>query len=264
MKKKSECQFAVITGASQGLGKAFARTLASQGVHLVLVSLPEQDVEVLAQSLSKTYGIQAQFYETDFKSDENIKSLCNWLNAHFSIYILINNAGTGGTRKFGEVPSSYISAIIQVNVKATSLLTHRLLPNLKRQHRSYILNVSSIAAFSPVGYKTVYPASKSFVHSFSLGLSEELKESSITVSVINPGAMKTNAEITSRIEKQGLIGKLTLLDPNKVARYSLAKMFEGRRVIILNPLSWFISVVLPTRIKVPMMTKIIKRELTVG
>nr|WP_299337807.1 SDR family NAD(P)-dependent oxidoreductase [Allomuricauda sp.] len=264
MEKKSEHPFAVITGASQGLGKAFARTLASQGVNLVLVSLPWQNVEGLANSLHKAYGVQTQCYETDFKADENIERLCNWLNTNFSIFVLINNAGIGGTRRFGEVPSSYIDTIIQVNVKATSLLTHRLLPNLKEQKRAYILNVSSIAAFSPVGYKTVYPASKSFVHSFSLGLSEELKESNISVSVINPGAMKTNAEITSRIEKQGLIGKLTLLDPNKVARYSLAKMFEGKRVIMLNPLSWFISVVLPTRIKVPMMTKIIKRELTVG
>lgn len=264
MKKDSERKFAVITGASKGLGKAFARTLAYQGVDLVLVSLPGQNVEGLARSLCKTYGIQAQCYETDFKSDENIKNLSNWLNAHFSIFVLINNAGIGGTRRFEEVTAGYINTIIQVNVKATSLLTHRLLPNLRQQQRAYILNVSSIAAFSPVGYKTVYPASKSFVHFFSLGLSEELKESCITVSVINPGAMKTNDEITSRIEKQGFIGKLTLLDPDKVARHSLTEMFKGKRVIMLNPLSWFISIILPTRIKVPIMTKIIKRELTIG
>ncbi|TMU50695.1 SDR family NAD(P)-dependent oxidoreductase [Flagellimonas algicola] len=264
MERKEEYKYAVVTGASQGLGKAFAQRLALKGIHLILVSLPEQNVKRLAQELGKTYHISTQYYETDFKSDQNIKTLCNWLNGNFSIFILINNAGTGGTRKFSDVPTSYINTIIQVNVKATSLLTHGLLPNLKQQEKSYILNVSSIAAFSPVGYKTVYPASKSFVHSFSLGLSEELKNSNISVSVINPGAMKTNDEITARIEKQGLIGKLTLLDPYKVAHHSLNKMFRGKTVILLNHLSWFISILLPTRVKVSMMTKIIKRELTVG
>ncbi|TMU50388.1 SDR family NAD(P)-dependent oxidoreductase [Flagellimonas algicola] len=264
MQEKSEHKFAVITGASQGLGRAFAKNLASRGINLVLVSLPGQNVGELAHDLNRTYNVRTDSYETDFKSDQNIKALCNWLNEKFSIFILINNAGTGGTRRFTDVTANYINTIIQVNVKATSLLTHRLLPNLKQQKQAYILNVSSIAAFSPVGYKTVYPASKSFVHSFSLGLSEELKDSKVSVSVINPGAMKTNDEITARIEKQGYIGKLTLLDPYKVARFSLNKMFNGKTVILLNPLSWFISIVLPTRIKVSMMTKIIKRELTLG
>jgi len=263
-KENLKNQYALITGASQGLGKAFAYTLAKQGVNIILVSLPGQNVKSLAKNLSNEYSIETQCYETNFQSDSNVEKLCKWLNENFSIFILINNAGIGGTRKFSEVSTSYIDTIIQVNIKATSLITHRLLPNLMKQRKGYILNVSSIAAFSPVGYKTVYPASKSFIHFFSLGLSEELKDTNISVSVINPGAMKTNEEITSRIEKQGLLGRLTLLDPKKVAQLSLKKMFKGKKVIMLNPLSWAISIVLPTRLKVSMMTRIIKRELTVG
>jgi uncharacterized protein len=186
--------------------------------------------------------------------------LASWLNEHFQISILINNAGIGGSKPFEYASLGYINTIIQVNVKATVLLTHQLLPNLRRQPQSYILNVSSIAAFSPVGYKTVYPASKAFVHSFSRGLYAELKDSNVFVSVINPGAMATSDEIISRIEKQGIIGKLTLLDPVKVANYAIHRLLKRDTVIMVNPVTWLISSLLPIWIKLPVMTRIIKRE----
>lgn len=77
-----------------------------------------------------------------------------------------------------------------------------------------MLNVSSLAAFSPIGYKTVYPASKAFIHSFSRGLYQELKDTNVFVSVVNPGPMKTNAEVSRRIEEQGFWARITCLDRN--------------------------------------------------
>lgn len=260
MKEKLKNQFAVITGASQGLGRAFALELARRHYNVVLVSLPEQNLEQLSEWISKEYKVEAIYYETDFSVDSNIRLLSSWLNKNFNISILINNAGIGGTQSFEQAHIDYIDAIIQVNIKATVLLTHQLLTNLKRQPHSYILNVSSIAAFSPMGYKTVYPASKAFVHSFSRGLYAELKDTNVFVSVINPGAMATNKEITSRIERQGIFGKLTLLDPAKVARYSIGRLFKRDTVIMLNPLIWLLATVLPIWIKLPMMTNIVKRE----
>lgn len=253
-------QYAVITGASQGLGKAFALSLAKRAHNVILISLPNQNLKELAQHIRDTYGVKVAYFEIDFSFDEGVISLTKQLNKNYNINVLINNAGTGGTKKIDDAPLNYLTTIIQVNVKATTIFTHQLLPNLKKQPESYILNVSSIAAFSPVGYKTVYPASKAFIHSFSLGLSEELKNSNTSVSVINPGAMKTNPEITSRIEKQGFLGKLTLLEPQKVAEYSINKMFKRTTFILINPISWFISTLLPNCIKVPMMTNIVKRE----
>ncbi|WP_459210371.1 SDR family NAD(P)-dependent oxidoreductase [Aquimarina rhabdastrellae] len=258
----SKKTYAVVTGASQGLGKAFALALAKRNIPLILISLPGQNLIPFANHLRSTYPIAVRYFETDFANDHNILAVTQWINNNYNVHILINNAGTGGSRQFDKVSLHYINTIIQVNVKATSLLTHQLLPNLQQQKQSYILNVSSIAAFSPVGYKTVYPASKTFIHSFSIGLAEELKDSNVSVSVINPGAMKTNPEIAKRIEKQGTLGKLTLLDPNKVAEFSLNRMFKKETVILLNPISWFISKLLPNWIKVPMMTRVIKREVT--
>ena len=262
MKENEERPFAVVTGASQGLGKAFSVELAKRQFNVVLVSLPQQNLSKLSEEIKQKYKVKTSYYETDFSSSDNIRSLANWLNENFSINILINNAGIGGTKRFEDAPVEYIDSIIQVNIKATSILTHQLLPNLKNQQKSYVLNVSSIAAFSPVGYKTIYPASKSFVHSFSRGLQAELKGTNVFVSVVNPGAMATSEEITARIQKQGVLGKLTLLKPDKVASYSVRRLLKRDTVIMLNPFAWLMSVLLPVWIKLPLMTRIVKREIS--
>jgi short-subunit dehydrogenase len=254
-------KYAVITGASQGLGSSFAKQLAAQKVNLILVSLPGQNLATQAVQLSEMYGIIVQYYETDLSIKDNVIALSTWINSRFDIYLLINNAGVGGTKKFTEASVQYIDSIMQVNVVATSLLTHQLLSNLLRQQRAYILNVSSMAAFSPIGYKTVYPASKTFIHSFSRGLSEELKHTGVVVSVVNPGAMATNEDVCQRLKKLGLIGRLTLLNPDKVAGRCIRQLFKKDRVIMVNPWSWLAMVLLPIWIKLPLLTNNIKKEI---
>lgn len=253
--------YAVVTGASQGLGKAFAEKLAEKRINLILVSLPNQSLKELSLTLEEKYQIKAHCYEVDLSVNENVLKLTEWLNSSFNIHILINNAGLGGTKKFTEATSDYINTILQVNVTATSLITHQLLPNLLKQPKAYILNVSSMAAFSPIGFKTVYPASKSFIHSFSRGLHEELKDTNVFVSVVNPGAMKTNADVCKRIEEQGFWGKLTLLNPDKVAARCIRQLFKKDSVIMVNPISWLVMKILPIWIKLPLMTQAIKREI---
>ncbi|MFP3591057.1 SDR family NAD(P)-dependent oxidoreductase [Chryseobacterium sp. SIMBA_038] len=253
--------YAVVTGASQGLGKAFAESLAKKKINVILISLPNQNLEALSLEIAEIYDVKTQYYEVDLSINENIFKLTEWLNNSFNIHILINNAGLGGTRKFLDATPHYINTILQVNITATSLITHQLLPNLLSQPKAYILNVSSMAAFSPIGFKTVYPASKTFIHSFSRGLHEELKDTNVFVSVVNPGAMKTNIDVCKRIEKQGFLGKLTLLDPNKVARYCIDRLFKRDSVIMVNPISWLFMKVLPIWIKLPLMTNAIKKEI---
>jgi short-subunit dehydrogenase len=261
VEKKSEEKFAVVTGASQGLGRAIVSTLATRKINIILVSLPNENISFLATDIATRFGVKTYYYETDLAQTKNVVALTDWLNKHFNINILINNAGVGGTKKFMDADVNYINTIMQVNVMATSIITHQLLPNLMKQTESYILNVSSMAAFSPIGYKTVYPASKSFIHSFSRGLSEELKDSNVSVSVVNPGAMKTNNEVKARIEKQGLLGKLTLLDPAKVAKYCIQQLFRKDTVIMVNPFSYTILKLLPIWLRLTLMTNAIKREI---
>lgn len=254
-------KFAVVTGASQGLGKAFSTELAKKNINLILVSLPGQDLELFSNEISAKYQVQTAFFETDLSITANVLQLAETINKSFNVHLLINNAGMGGTQKFVESKVDYINTIMQVNVVATSILTHQLLPNLMQQVQSYILNVSSMAAFSPIGFKTVYPASKAFVHSFSRGLREELRDTNVFVSVVNPGGMRTNGEIKSRIDKLGFIGKLTLLEPEYVAKVCVRQLFRKKSVIIVNPISWAIMHLLPVWIKLPLLTRTIKKEI---
>jgi len=246
--------YAVVTGASQGLGKAFAENLAKKQINVILVSLPGQCLE--------NYKIKAHYYEVDLSVNDNVLQLTKWINQSFNIHILINNAGLGGTKKFTEATSDYINTILQVNVAATSLITHQLLPNLLRQPKAYILNVSSMAAFSPIGFKTVYPASKTFIHSFSRGLHEELKDTNINILLQELIVQFKPLDIRfERIEKQGFLGKLTLLDPDHVASYSIRQLFKKDSVIMVNPISWLLMKILPIWIKLPLMTQAIKKEM---
>lgn len=258
-----ENTFAVITGASLGLGKSFAQEMAKQGKNLILISLPGEGLPDLCNHLEKQYGIKAIGYETDLSVKENVLTISKDINKNFKVSFLINNAGIGGTKRFDEVSSLYIEKIIQINILATSLLTHQLLPNLKERSSSYILNVSSLAAFCPIGYKTVYPASKAFIHSFSRGLCQELKKTNVFVSVVNPGPMRTNDEVKRRIKEHGFFGEITSLNPDKVARYCINQIQKRDTVIMVNHMSWLFLKILPIWIKLPLLTNKIKKELNV-
>ncbi len=257
-------RYAVITGASQGLGKSFAEELAARNRNLILISLPDEGLPELGRHLEKKFNIKTCCLETDLSKKENVLQVTDRINAGFEVDMLINNAGIGGTKKFEEASSFYIEQIIQLNVLATSLLTHQLLGNLKRQKQSYILNVSSLAAFSPIGYKTVYPASKAFIHSFSRGLYQELKQTNVFVSVVNPGPMRTNEDSTRRIKEQGFFAALTSLDPDKVARYCIRQLEKRDTVIMVNHMSWLFLKLIPIWIKLPMLTNKIRKELNVA
>lgn len=175
--------------------------------------------------------------------------------------VLINNAGVGGTRRFDLADVNYINTIIQLNVMATTVMTRQLFSNLKMQEKAYVLNVSSMAAFSPMAFKTVYPASKAFVHSFTRGLYEEYKKTNVFISVVNPGPMRTNPEITARIDKQGFLGRLGLLSPEKVAEISVRQLFKRDTLIMLNGFNWLVLKALPIWIRLPFLSRAVRREL---
>lgn len=254
--------YALVTGASKGLGKCFSTELAERKNNLILVSLPNEGLQETAIALETQYSVEVQIYETDLSVKENVLHLARWVNEHFSINILINNAGIGGSKHFSDAREDYLNNIIQLNVMAPALLTAGLLPNLKKKEKGYILNISSLAALSPMAYKTVYPASKAFLQSFSRGLNRELKDTSVSVSVVNPGGMKTNAETTRRLNKQGLIGKIASREPQIVARYCIDGLLKKKEVIKVNFVSWLFLKTTPTWLLIPILSRKIKKELS--
>lgn len=255
--------FALITGASQGLGFYLSSELAKRGYNLLIVSLPNENIKNTSENLEKEFNIIVKYKELNLTMKSDIIELCDWANL-YPISILINNAGCGGSKKIEDASLTYIETIIQLNITATTTITKLLLPNLIKNAKSHILNIASMAAFSPIGYKTVYPASKKFIDFFSLGLHEELKDKNVSVTVAYPGPMKTNKEVTTRIESQNKFVNLGVVELNTIAKMCIDAMLKGKRRIIpgkLNLLSKFILSALPLRTKVRILSTTIKKEI---
>lgn len=260
----SDKEYALVTGASKGLGRAFARELTRRKINTILVGLPDEDLSKLSDELSENHNISSVFFATDLTQKQNVIKLARQVNENYNVNILINNVGMGGSKEFLKADVEYIDKIIQLNVMATSLLTHQLLPNLLNQAHAYILNISSMSAFSPTGYKTVYPASKVFVNYFSRSLCQELANTNIFVGVANPGPIRTNNEVIHRINKQGIYARMGILPAEEVAHISLKKLFRRKKIILLSKtdsIRRILMKIVPIEIKLPLLTRITKREL---
>ncbi len=255
--------YTLITGASSGLGKEMAIECAERGMNVILVALPGRNLDVLCDVLEEEYGIIARYYERDLTNREAIITLTEEVLHHYRINFLINNAGIGGTCPFDESTVDYIEQIIQLNITAVSLLSRLLVPELQKHPKSYILNVSSMAAFAHMPFKTVYPASKAFVSSFSRSLSEELKETSVKVGVLHPGPMLTNPDVIVRIIKLGATGKRGLFPARELARIGIDGVRKGKSVMVpgmANKLNRFLLTTLPPEIVMPFLFRVFSRD----
>jgi len=256
--------FTLITGASSGLGREMAIECAAQGRNLILVALPGRNMDVLCRSLERQFGIRALFFERDLTSSDEIHELVHEILPKYRVNFLINNAGTGGTLPFGESSTEYLNRIIQLNITALSLLTRLLLSELQRHEESWILNVSSMAAFGPMPFKTVYPASKAFVAHFSRSLGEELKETSVKVAVLHPGPILTNPDVVIRIIRQGANGRRGLLSGRELARRAISGLEKGKRTIVpgfSNKLNRFLMTAIPDEFLVPFLARVVQKEI---
>lgn len=256
---------AIVTGAANGLGKAYAIELAKSGFNTLLLDLPQTGLETLCNEIVNKFGTQSVFFDVDLTQTKQIIKVCQEINEQYEVSVLINNAGIGGTHRFDEVNTDYLHTLMQLNIKAPTLLTKLLLPNLQKQAHAFVLNVSSMAAFSPMPYKTIYPASKNFLLSFTRGLQEEYRNSTLSFSVVTPGPMNTNTEVSERINKQSKVAQMSLLAPEKVAEISLRGLFNGKKLILLNGpnrLNYFLMHIIPLNIRMYLLGKIMKRELS--
>lgn len=255
--------YALVTGASKGLGKSFALELARRKINTILAALPGEKVGMVCEQC-KSFGADSVFYETDLLKKENIIELTKWVNKTYKLNILINNAGHGATHSFAECSLDIIDSLIQLNVTATSLITHQLLPNLISNRPAHILNVSSMASFSPMGYKAVYSAAKRYIQHFSKALEQELKSVGISIAVVHPGPMKTNAEVIERINHHKFFGKFGLLEPEYVASESIRRMLKGDSTILIgyaSKVNWLMLTHVPSWIKLPLIARMIRKEL---
>lgn len=223
-------QFALVTGASSGIGECFARALAARKQNLILVARSQDKLTALASELRASHGIAAEPVDFDLGVPGAAASLAALLyERKLRVDLLINNAGFGARGKFHELPLDRQSEMLRLNIVALVELTHHLLPGII-ERRGGIINVSSTASFQPVAYTTVYGATKAFVTSFSVGLAEELKLYGVKVVTLCPGGTRTNFGKASQYGMTLLPGGEQT--PEEVVRVALEKLDRGGGMVV--------------------------------
>ncbi|MEM7770466.1 MAG: SDR family oxidoreductase [Cyanobacteria bacterium P01_A01_bin.37] len=184
---------ALITGASSGIGYAFAQALARRGIDLILVSRSEEKLTALANTLAQEWNITARAIAQDLTKPDAAVTVANAVAAQgMTVDMLINNAGFGDYGSFSDRPRQRHLDMIQLNIAALVDLTYQFLPEMQRQQSGTIVNISSIAGFQPMPYLSVYAATKAFVLSFSEALWAENKPYNIRVIASCPGPTETS------------------------------------------------------------------------
>lgn len=183
----------LITGASAGIGREFARQIAGRAGSLVLVARRLDRLEELRDQLTKTDpNLNAHIRAVDLSQPNAVGELCAWLESEkIAIDFLINNAGLGDRGSFATSQPQRIREMLAVNMVALTELTRALLPEMIRKKRGAILNVSSSASFLPIGGLAVYAATKAYVTSFSEAIRGELRGTGVTVTAVCPGPVHT-------------------------------------------------------------------------
>jgi short-subunit dehydrogenase len=245
--------YALITGASKGIGKAIAFQLAAKGNDLILVARSEQLLQAVAEEIKKAHKVSVDFFAIDLAEQGAAQKLYNWCSEKgYSISVLVNNAGYGLSGKFDTYSLSDHLQMMQVNINAVVELTHLFLPQLKQQASAYILNIASSAAYQAVPYLSVYAASKAFVLQFSRGLNYELKNTSVSVTCISPGSTDTDFATRANVGEKGMkAAKKVNMTPEDVAKIAVDAMYAKKREVItglLNKLGAFFVWLLPKRL----------------
>lgn len=224
--------YTLITGASSGIGFEMARRCAELGRNVLLVALPGEGLKEKACELAEEHGVKAEAFECNLTEEGAVESIYSWVeDGGFEVDFLVNNAGFGGTAPFCSHTQGYISSMISLNVMASTLLTNKFLPMLKKNKPSRVLNVASLIAGQSAPYKSLYSATKTYVKNLSVSLSYELESEGVSVSVLLPGATPTNEVVKEQISSGAFVAKVSVKSPRDVGRIAIDKALSGKRVI---------------------------------
>ncbi|HEX2900895.1 MAG TPA: SDR family oxidoreductase [Bacteroidia bacterium] len=244
--------YALVTGASKGIGKEIARQLAQQGWPLLLVARSEDLLLQLKTEFEAAYKVPVAIFAADLAQPEvpmNIVGFCQ--QKGLRVQILINNAGFGVWDKFEKASFAELEAMNALNVNALLRMCHAFLPLLRQNRQAWLLNVASLGAYQPLPYLALYGAGKAYVRSFTYALRAELRDSPISVTCLSPGSVYT--DFADRA------GSLSVVESNKrftmsaeqCARTTLKAMFRGKAETIpgwYNRLGALLTKISPTTV----------------
>jgi uncharacterized protein len=220
---------AVITGASGGLGYEFGRLLAERGHDLVLIARTGAPMEELAQWAEGRHGVEVTVLPKDLSHPGAGGEVAEELDERrLEPDVLINNAGFTQLAPFAESDEHVMLSLLRVNIEALTLLTRRVLPGMVERGRGRVVNMASNAAFQPGPFMACYYASKAYVLNFSIALTEELRDSGVTVTVLAPGPTATGFQARASMENARLVKGRTLPSAAEVAEWGWAEAERGK------------------------------------
>lgn len=224
----------LITGASGGIGEAFARRLAAENHHLLLVARSEAKLRTLGDELARKHGITAQYVALDLTApDAHERLFAETEKRQLHVDTLINNAGIGSAGDFTQLDLTSELAMIQLNVSALMALSHQYVPKMRERGGGTLINVASMACFQPIPFMAAYAASKAFVRSFTEAIAEENRPFNVRVMLLCPGATDTGFFEAAKLgNNKQAIGVTETQTPDEVVEAAMRGLRSGKRVAI--------------------------------
>ncbi|GAB3718846.1 SDR family NAD(P)-dependent oxidoreductase [Spirosoma lituiforme] len=231
--------YALITGASKGIGLAIAEELARRKFDLLLVARSESVLAQVASKLANEHGIKTDFLAIDLAQPDAARRVADWCSQkQYTIRMLVNNAGYGLSGPFEKHAMGEHTNMMAVNMTALVELTYLFLPQLRQASKAYILNIGSSAAYQAVPGLSLYAASKSFVLQFSRGLHQELKRSTVSVTCVCPGSTDTDFVNRAQIGNKGRkAAEKVNMTPAEVARQAVEATLSGKTELVTGLLN---------------------------
>ena len=224
-------RYAVVTGASSGIGAEFARQLAARGSHLVLTARREDRLEAIAAELATDHGTKSVLLPGDLSNPAEPQRLFEAIaERELDVSLLVNNAGFGQVATVPESDLTRTMGIVQVNMAALTELMYRFLDPMLARDEGSIINVASVAAFQPIPYMPVYAASKAYVLHLTEGLWAELRQTGVHVMAVCPGTTRT--EFFDHAGSPGWAEKHMSSTVEQVVRAALKGCEKQRPVVV--------------------------------
>ncbi len=228
-------KWALVTGASSGIGAALARELARQGAKLILTARRRERLEALASELA-AQGSEVRVISADLARPEDRQAVYDQTaGSGLEVEILVNNAGLGQYGEFATLDLGQELDQVRVNCEAVVHLTRLFVPDLVKRRRGWIMVLSSVASFQPIPYLTTYAATKGFDRFFALGLAEELAPFGIKVSALCPGPTESEFFAVAKVHRDlgaGAMSGRRRQPAEEVARLGLEALARGKRIKI--------------------------------